>query len=93
VRVQISISAATSGRHSNCLPILGVVAQYISEDGNLETTTLALIDIQGAHTGENLSKYERDVIEDWELGFMQMDNASNNTTLIEELEARKSPIE
>jgi hypothetical protein len=31
----------------NCLPILGVVAQYISEDGNLETTTLALTDIQG----------------------------------------------
>jgi hypothetical protein len=39
----------------------------------------------------------RDVIEDWgiasKLGFMQMDNASNNSILIEELEARKSPIE
>jgi hypothetical protein len=77
--------------------LLATLAQYISEDGILETTTLALIDIQGAHTGENLSKYVRDVIEDWgiasKLGFMQMDNASNNTTLIEELEARKSPIE
>ena len=81
----------------NCLPILGVVAQYISEDGKLETTTLALVDIQGAHTGENLSKCVRDVIGDWgiasKLGFMQMDNAANNTTLIEELEARKSPVE
>ena len=42
----------------------------------------------------NLSKYIRDIIEDWgiasKLGFMQMDNASNNDTLIEELEARKS---
>jgi hypothetical protein len=78
----------------NCLPILGVVAHYISEDGKLEATTLALVSIQGAHTGENLSKYIRDVIEDWgiasKLGFMQMDNASNNDTLIEELEARKS---
>jgi len=81
----------------NCLPILGVIAQYITEDGKLETTTLALVDIQGAHTGENLSKYIQDVIEDWgialKLGFMQMDNASNNDTLIEELEARKSSIE
>jgi hypothetical protein len=77
----------------NCLPILGVVAQYISEDGKLETTTLALIDVQGAHTGENLSKYMRDVIEDWgiasKLGFMQMDNASNNDTLIEELNYKR----
>jgi hypothetical protein len=81
----------------NCLPILEVIAQYITEDGKLETTTLALVDIQGAHTGENLSKYIQDVIEDWgialKLGSMQMDNASNNDTLIEELEARKSSIE
>ena len=49
----------------NCLPILGVVAQYITEDGKLETATLALVDIEGAHTGENLSKYIQDVIEDW----------------------------
>ena len=77
----------------NCLPIFGVVAQYISEDGILETTTLAMVDIQGPYTGENLSKYIRDIIEDWaiasKLGFMQMDNASNNDTLIEELEACK----
>lgn len=77
----------------NCLPILGVVAHYISDDGKLESATLALINVQGAHTGENLSKYVRDVVEDWDimskLGFMQMDNASNNDTLIEELETRE----
>ena len=81
----------------NCLPILGVVTQYISEDGNLESTTLALIDIQEAHTGKNLSKCMQDMIEDWEiaskLSFMQMDNASNNTILIKELEAYKLHIE
>jgi hypothetical protein len=38
----------------------------------------------------------QDVIEDWrtasKLSFIQMDNVSNNTTLIEELEACKSPV-
>lgn len=77
----------------NCLPILGVVAHYISEDGKLESTTLALVNVEGAHTGENLSKYIQHVVGDWgiasKLGYMQMDNASNNDTLIKELETRK----
>jgi hypothetical protein len=77
----------------NCLPILGVVAHYISEDGKLESTTLALVNVEGPHTGENLSKYIQHVVGGWgiasKLGYMQRDNASNNDTLIKELETRK----
>jgi hypothetical protein len=43
----------------NCLPILGFVGHYISEDGQLESATLALVDIKGEHSGENLARYCR----------------------------------
>ena len=48
----------------NCLPILGFVSHYISEDGQLESATLALVDVEGEHSGENLARYLQEVVED-----------------------------
>jgi BED zinc finger len=77
----------------NCLPIFGIVGHYISSDGQLESPTLALVDIDGEHSGENLAKYLQEVVEDWgigsKLGYLQMDNAGNNDTMIREFEDRK----
>ena len=76
----------------NCLPILGFVGHYISEDGQLESATLALIDVEGEHSGENLAKNLQEVVEDWgigsKLGYIQMDNAKNNDTMMREFEDR-----
>jgi hypothetical protein len=74
----------------NCLPILGFIGHYISEDGQLESATLALIDIEEEHSGENLARYLQQVVEDWgigsKLGYIQMDNARSNDTMMREFE-------
>lgn len=80
----------------NCLPILGFVSQYISEDGPLESATLALVDVEEEHSGENLAKHLQEVVEDWgigsKLGYIQMDNAKSNDTMMREFEDRKYRI-
>jgi hypothetical protein len=77
----------------NCLPILGFIGHYISEDSQLESPTLALVEIKGEHSGENLARYLQEVVEDWglssKLGYIQMDNASNNDTMMQHFEDRK----
>ena len=77
----------------NCLPILGFVGHYISEDGRLESPTLALVEVEEEHSGENLARYLQEFVEDWvigsKLGYIQMDNAKNNDTMMREFEDRK----
>ena len=77
----------------NCLPILGFVGHYISEDDQLESATPALVDVEGEHSGENLARYLQVVVEDWglssKLGYIQMDNASNNDKMMRHFEDRK----
>jgi hypothetical protein len=77
----------------NCLPIFGLVSHYISKEGQLEDATLALVEIDGEHSGENLAKHLQKVVEDWgigsKLGYIQMDNAKNNNTMMREFENRK----
>ena len=77
----------------NCLSILGFVGHYISEDGQLESATLALVEVEEEHSGENLAGYLQEVVEDWgigsKLGYIQMDNAKNNDTMMREFEDRK----
>jgi hypothetical protein len=59
-----------------------VVAHYISEDNILESSTLAMVELQGKHEGENIAPNVVRIIEEWgllsKLGFFQMDNAGNN---------------
>lgn len=73
----------------NSLPILGVIAHYLSEDNLLEESVLSVQVIEGDHSGGNLAKYTMKTIDDYgiasKLGWLQMDNASSNDTLIKEL--------
>jgi hypothetical protein len=49
----------------NQLPVLGITAVYVCEDGTLEKSVVALKVVEGAQDGENLSKYVMDVISEW----------------------------
>ena len=70
----------------NQLPVLGITAAYVCEDGKLETAVLALRVVEGTHDGENLSKYMMEVIIEWgiasKLGYFNMDNAPNNDAML-----------
>ena len=76
----------------NSLAIIGITAQYIAEDNKLERSVLALKEVEGEHSGENLAKYIIEVIVDWgfasKLGYFQMDNAGNNDTMLREISLR-----
>jgi hypothetical protein len=82
------------GLPQNSLPILGIIAHYISEDNKLESVVLALKEIQGAHDGENIAPIVEEVLAEWgiisKLRYLQMDNASNNDTMIRVLGRSKS---
>jgi hypothetical protein len=71
---------------SNHLALLGVTSTFISDDNVLESFLLALRQVKGEHSGENISKYIIEVIQEWgiasKLGYMQMDNAPNNDNMI-----------
>jgi hypothetical protein len=85
-KIHISCDLWTS---SNSLAILGVVAHFVTEDGKLQRCVLALKDIIGKHTGENLAQAMVEVLEEWrfasKLGYFVMDNAENNDTMMDAL--------
>jgi hypothetical protein len=70
----------------NQLPVLGITAAYVCEDGKLETAVLALKVVEGTHDEESLSKYVMEVIIEWDialkLGYFNMDNAPNKDTML-----------
>ncbi len=39
----------------NTIPVLAIISHYISEDNQLDSTVLALQEIQGSHEGENVA--------------------------------------
>jgi hypothetical protein len=90
-KIHISLDIWTS---PSSLPILGVIAHYISEDNQLESAVLAMKEIQGSHDGENIAPLIEEILEEWgiisKLGYLQMDNASNNDTMIRALGRSKS---
>jgi hypothetical protein len=89
-KIHLSLDIWTS---PNNKPILGVIAHYISSAGILEQVVLAMKEIEGNHKGENLAPVLIEVIRDWEiaqkLGYMVMDNASNNDTMMQALSIGK----
>ena len=99
-KIKASLKRSTTRIHISCdlwsspnsLAILGIVAHFITGDGELRHVVLALREIDGAHTGENLSPVILDVIVDYgfesNLGFFMMDNASNNDTMMNHLSTR-----
>jgi hypothetical protein len=80
--IYLSLDSWTSGNH---LPILGVIGHTIV-DGQLQEYVLALQEIQGRYTGENLASIVLDILQDYsityKLGYIQIDNTTNNDTLI-----------
>jgi hypothetical protein len=83
-KIHLSLDIWTS---PNNKPILGVVARYISDSGSLEHVVLAMKEIEGKHKGENLAPVVMAVIRDWgigeKLGYIVMDNASNNDSMMQ----------
>jgi hypothetical protein len=66
--------------------IFGIIAYYIFDTGVLELVILAIKEIEGNYSGLNLAPVLMDVIRDWgialKLGYIVMDNASNNDTIM-----------
>lgn len=92
-RIHISCDLWTS---PNSLAILGSVAHFVTEDGQLEHCVLALKDIDSEHDGENLAAAIMEVVEDWgfasKLGYFVMDNAGNNDTMMRSLSLRQYDV-
>ncbi|OBS16749.1 hypothetical protein FPOA_27167 [Fusarium poae] len=82
-------SAATFGLLPILWPFLGVVAHYVTEDGQLEHHVLALKDIDSEHDGSHLAVAILKVVDEWgfasKLGYFVMDNAGNNDTMMRSL--------
>jgi hypothetical protein len=88
--IHITTDLWTSGSD---LALLGAIAHFVNPQGDLEEVLIALKEVDGAHTGENLSSYILAAVDDFDitsqLGYFQMDNAPNNDTMIREVSASK----
>jgi hypothetical protein len=88
--IHVTTDLWTSG---NDLALLGAIAHFVDSQGNLEEVLICLKEVEGSHTGENLSQYILQAIDDFDitsrLGYFQMDNAPNNDTMIREVSASK----
>jgi hypothetical protein len=84
--VHLSIDLWSSG---NGLALIGIIAHILNPNGELEEFLISLKEVKGQHNGENLSRYVLQAINDYEiaskLGYLQMDNASNNDSMIREI--------
>ena len=81
--IHLSVDA---GQSPNNHALLAIVAHYISEEGLLETSVLAVKEIDGAHNGPNMAGYVIEAIREYgiasKLGYFMGDNASSNDTLL-----------
>jgi hypothetical protein len=84
--IHITTDLWTSG---NDLALLGAIAHFVNSQGNLEEVLICLKEVEGSHTGENLSQYILQAINDFDitprLGYFQMDNAPNNNVMLREV--------
>jgi hypothetical protein len=100
LRVKREVQSALSKVHftvdlwtlPNALAILGIVAHYTSESGQLEYSVLALRELDGKHSGPNMADCVMEVINDYgiasKVGYFMMDNADNNGTMMKALSTR-----
>jgi hypothetical protein len=84
--IHITADLWTSG---NDLALLGAIAHFVNAQGNLEEVLICLKEVKESHTGENLSRYMLQAIDDFDitpqLGYFQMDNAPNNDVMLREV--------
>ena len=100
LRVKREIQSALSKVHftvdlwtsPNALAILGIVAHYTSESGQLGYSVLALRELDGKHSGPNMADCVMEIINDYgiasKVGYFMMDNADNNGTMVKALSTR-----
>lgn len=93
-RICLVLQDALSSIHISCdgwtspngLGIMGVVGHFTNEDGNLQASLLSLLEIQGAHTGEQLATEIFQVLDSYHikdrLGYFMMDNATANDRMV-----------
>lgn len=85
--IHVTCDLWTSG---NRLGLIGIVSHFVDEDGVLRNLTIALREIEGAHSGENMANILWEVFADYQiltkLGYFTIDNASNNDTMLVALE-------
>ena len=66
-----------------------MIAHYIADSGHLEHSVLALQELDGEHSSQNLADSVIGIIDDYgiasKVGYFVMDNASNNDTMMEAL--------
>jgi hypothetical protein len=96
-RVKRNVAQAQSKIHISCdlwtstndLPILVIILHYVDQNGITRRNVAAMKEVDGAHTGENLSVPVLEVIKEWgiqaNLGYFMMDNADNNNTMIKSI--------
>jgi hypothetical protein len=86
LRIHFTVDLWTS---PNALAILGMIAHYTSESGQLEHSVLALRELDGKHSGQNIASLIMQIINDYgvasKVGYFMMDNADNNDTMMEAL--------
>jgi hypothetical protein len=99
-RVKREVQSALSKVHftvdlwtsPNALAILGMIAHYTSESGQLEHSVLALRELNSKHSGHNIAGCVMQVINDYgvasKVGYFIIDNANNNDTMMEALSTR-----
>ena len=93
-RLRHMLATALSDIHITCdmwtspnnLGLLAVVGHFTSEKSKLYPITLGLVELRGGHSGQNQAVAILDILDDYEirnkLGYLVMDNASSNDTLI-----------
>lgn len=90
-KIHISCDLATS---TNNLPIMAIIANYVSADGVLSKALLSLTEVDGEHTHDNLARHMIATAKEYEicekLGYFVMDNASVNDAMMRDLSACKS---
>ena len=71
---------------SNALEIFGIVGHFTNEEGRLQALLLALVEVEGAHTGEQLAAHMFMVLDQYHikdrLGYFVMDNATANDRMV-----------
>ena len=83
-RIRLSYDLWTSPNHK---AMITIVAHWTSEDYEVKTGLLAIREVHGEHTGENIANVVYSVLKEYNIhdrfGYFIGDNATNNDTSIE----------
>lgn len=89
-KVHLSIDIWTS---TNNVAYMAIIAHYLDQSTSRRSPILRFQPIQGQHTGENQSMLVLKALVEYnlleKLGYVMLDNASNNDTLMRHLQAGK----